>query len=188
MMGERGARFRRRRGARLAAWDPPLSSYYPFLVITNIAYYPTLSIFLGVVMASSRLSVSLHPERAALLRSFAAAQGVSVSRVLDELLASIEPSLTRTLALFQAASSAPESVRRQLADSVASVERSLLAADSLSSAQIDAITTIFNGSAIDPSNPRIVTRGSHDTGTNENNGLRNASNYRSYRKSRVKNV
>ena len=139
-------------------------------------------------MASSRITVSLHPERLSLLRAFAAAQGVSVSRVLDELLESIEPSLTRALALVQAASSAPESVRLQLASSMASVENALVASSNLSLSHVDALSSLFDAARSIESNPRIVTRGSHPTGTNQIKDLSGADNSRSYRRRKVKHV
>lgn len=139
-------------------------------------------------MASSRITISLHPERLSLLRAFAAAQGVSVSRVLDELLESIEPSLTRALALVQAASSAPDSVRQQLASSMASIESALVASSNLSLSHVEALSSLFEAARSIETGPRIVTRGSHATGTNQINGLASAGNSRSYRRRKVKHV
>ncbi len=139
-------------------------------------------------MTVSRLTVSLPPERAALIRAFAKAQGVPVSQVFNEIVESIEPSLTRVLALLQAAESASQDVRSNLASAVHSVELSIINAAAVADSSVDFLLRHFEEHAGNATGPRIVTRGSHSPDVNDFNKLQKATNSTAKRRKGHKNA
>lgn len=109
-----------------------------------------------------RVAVTLDPYTHAVIDRLATLQGRTRGSVISDLLDSVTPALTRTVALLEAAAAAPDEVKRGLRGVVESVHDELLAASGVSSEQMDLLIT---GSALRGANPHVVTRGSGFTDT-----------------------
>jgi len=111
-----------------------------------------------------RVAVTLDPYTHAVIDRLATLQGRTRGSVISDLLDSVTPALTRTVALLEAAAAAPDEVKRGLRGVVESVHDELLAASGVASEQMDLLVT---GGAAGRGNPHVVTRGS---GTGESGG------------------
>lgn len=108
-----------------------------------------------------RVQVTLEPETHAVIERFAALQGRTRGSVIAELLDSIAPSITRTVALLEAAVAAPESIKDGLRAVVEGAQEDLADAAGDASKQLDMLMrSLGSDGAPDEGNPHVVTRGS----------------------------
>lgn len=111
--------------------------------------------------AKPRVQVTLEPETHAVIERLARLQGRTRGSIIAELLDSIAPTLTRTVALLEAAMEAPNDVKRGLRAVVEGVHDELVQVSGEASAQLDMLLDRFNDPGVEViANPRLVTRGS----------------------------
>lgn len=108
-----------------------------------------------------RVQVTLEPETHAVIERLAQLQGRTRGAIIAELLDSIAPTLTRTVALLEAAMAAPDDIKRGLRAVVEGVHQDLVEVSGDASAQLDMLLDRLSdpGSA-DGADPHVVTRGS----------------------------
>lgn len=108
-----------------------------------------------------RVQVTLEPETHAVIDRFASLQNRSRGAVIAELLDSIAPSLTRTVALLEAAMAAPESIKDGLRGVVEGIQDELVNVSGDASKQLDILLDQIDKRAAEAdANPHVVTRGS----------------------------
>ena len=108
-----------------------------------------------------RVQVTLEPETHAVIARFAQLQGRTRGSVIAELLDSVAPSLTRTVALLEAAFEAPESVKKGLRGVIEDLQGELVSASGDAAKQLDFVLSQMEQDAQNSaSNPHVVTRGS----------------------------
>lgn len=108
-----------------------------------------------------RVQVTLEPETHAVIDRFASLQNRSRGSVIAELLDSIAPSLTRTVALLEAAIAAPESIKDGLRGVVEGLQGELVNVSGDASKQLDILLDQIDKCAADSeASPHVVTRGS----------------------------
>lgn len=108
-----------------------------------------------------RVQVTLQPQTHAVIERLAKLQGRTRGSVIAELLDSIAPTLTRTVALLEAAMEAPNDVKRGLRSVVEGVHAELVQVSGDASAQLDMLLDRFSEKGDSgEANPRLVTRGS----------------------------
>lgn len=111
-----------------------------------------------------RVQVTLEPETHAVIERFASLQGRTRGSVIAELLDSIAPAITRTVALLEAAAAAPDSIKDGLRAVVEGAQSDLSDAAGDASKQLDILMQQLNSEGTpEQANPHVVTRGS---GTN----------------------
>lgn len=91
-----------------------------------------------------RITVSLNQNTYDVISSLAALQGTSKAYVVGDIIESISGALGRTVALLEAAASAPLEVKQGLADSIESIHGDLVAACGDSTARLE---DVFDGFA-----------------------------------------
>jgi hypothetical protein len=107
--------------------------------------------------AKPRIAVTLEQSTFEVIARMAALQGVSRGSVVADLLDSVAPVLTRTVALLEAAAAAPKQVRdglREVAEA-AHDEFTVIAGDATK--QLDMLLDAVAQAGVDP---HVVTRGS----------------------------
>lgn len=107
-----------------------------------------------------RVNVTLEPQTHAVIERLAHLQGRTRGAVIADLLDSIAPVMGRTVALLEAASSAPQQVRDGLRSVVEGVHDDLLAQAGVNSSQMDMLLQELSGGSSEGVNPHVVTRGS----------------------------
>lgn len=108
-----------------------------------------------------RVQVTLEPETHAVIDRLATLQGRTRGSVIAEFLDSIAPSLTRTVALIEAAMEAPNDVKRGLRAMVEGVHQELVDVSGDASAQLDMLLDQLSNQGSDSgADPHVVTRGS----------------------------
>lgn len=105
-----------------------------------------------------RVQVTLEPATHDVIDRFAELQGRSRGSLIAELLDSVAPALTRTVALLEAAQDAPQEVRDGLVKVFEGVEKQMSSARGLSEEQLDILDSALGRSK--GANPHVVTRGS----------------------------
>ena len=105
-----------------------------------------------------RVQVTLEPETHAVISRLASLQGRTRGSVIAEMLDSIAPALTRTVALLEAAAEAPNDVKRGFRAAVESAHQELVALSGDSSRQLDVFLDQLGSG--EEANPHVVTRGS----------------------------
>jgi len=112
--------------------------------------------------AKPRVQVTLEPETHAVIERLAALQGRTRGSVIAELLDSIAPPLTRTIALLEAAAEAPNDVKRGFRAAVEASHQELVALTGDASKQLDAFLDLLGseGAPEHGVDPHVVTRGS----------------------------
>lgn len=122
----------------------------------------------------ARFTISLNPHMYATLKRLSELGGQPLSTIVSEILESVHEPFMRTVALMEAAASAPREVKDGLRQTVENVERELYGTIGYSTAQIDWLTEQFGkkgggekagacAAASPPPaspNPHVVTRGS----------------------------
>jgi len=109
-----------------------------------------------------RVQVTLEPQTHAVIERLAALQGRTRGSVIAELLDSIAPPLTRTIALLEAAAEAPNDVKRGFRAAVEASHQELVNLTGDASKQLDAFLDLL-GSEVTTEvgvDPHVVTRGS----------------------------
>lgn len=104
-----------------------------------------------------RVTITMEPFTHEAISRLASLQGRTRGAVIAELLDSIAPSLTRTVALLEAAMEAPEQIKAGLRGVVESLQDELSSVAGDASAQLD---MLMDRVGEDAPNPRLVTRGS----------------------------
>ena len=104
-----------------------------------------------------RVQVTLEPGTHAVIERLAQLQGRTRGAVIADLLDSVAPSLTRTIALLEAAAEAPNDVKRGFRAAVESAHQELVALSGDASRQLDAFLDSLGDEGADP---HVVTRGS----------------------------
>lgn len=108
-----------------------------------------------------RVQVTLEPETHAVVERLAQLQGRTRGAIIAELLDSIAPTLTRTVALLEAAMEAPNDVKRGLRAMVEGVHQELVEVAGDASAQLDMLMDqLSSGGVAVGVDPHVVTRGS----------------------------
>lgn len=108
-----------------------------------------------------RVQVTLEPETHAVIERLAVLQGRTRGAVIADFLDSIVPTLTRTVALIEAAAEAPNTVKQGLREMVEGVHRDLVGAAGDASSQLDMLLDRIETERLpDGVNPHVVTRGS----------------------------
>lgn len=108
-----------------------------------------------------RVQVTLEPQTHAVIERLALLQGRTRGSVIAEFLDSIAPSLTRTVALIEAAMEAPNDVKRGLRAMVEGVHQELVDVSGDASAQLDMLLgQLADTQESEGVNPHVVTRGS----------------------------
>ena len=108
-----------------------------------------------------RVQVTLESETHAVIERLATLQGRTRGSIIAELLDSIAPTLTRTVALLEAAMEAPNDVKRGLRAMVEGVHQELVEVSGDATAQLDMLMDQLSGDGSPGgANPRLVTRGS----------------------------
>lgn len=108
-----------------------------------------------------RIAVTLNQATFDVIVRMALLQGVSRGAVVADLLESIAPVLTRTVALLEAAALAPKQVRDGLLEVVESAHDELVGIAGDATSQLDGILVGFSDLGVDLGvDPHIVTRGS----------------------------
>lgn len=105
-----------------------------------------------------RVQVTLEPETHAVIERLAELQGRTRGAVIADLLESVSPSLTRTVALLEAAAEAPEQVKKGLRKAVEAAHHDIAELAGDASRQLDVFFDSLGASA--GVNPHVVTRGS----------------------------
>lgn len=108
-----------------------------------------------------RVQVTMDQETHAVIERLAHLQGRTRGAIIAELLDSIAPTLTRTVALLEAAAEAPQQVKDGLRSVVDGVHQELVEVSGDASAQLDMLIDRL-GSEVPQgdANPHVVTRGS----------------------------
>lgn len=106
-----------------------------------------------------RVAVTLEPHTHEVIERLASLQGRSRGAVISELIDSVAPALARTVALLEAAASAPKQVQDGLRSVVEGLHSDLLETAGDSIKQLDWLLGDFQRSAQE-ANPHVVTRGS----------------------------
>ncbi len=115
-----------------------------------------------------RVQITLEPSTHAVIERFARLQGRTRGAVIADMLDSVAPSLTRTIALIEAAQEAPEQVKAGMRRAVEHAHGELLELAGDASKQLDVfLDQLSDGNADDEANPRLVTRGSGITDTTQ---------------------
>lgn len=104
-----------------------------------------------------RVQVTLEPATHAVIERLAQLQSRTRGAVIADLLDSVAPSLTRTIALLEAAAEAPNDVKRGFRAAVESAHQELVALSGDASRQLDAFLDSLGDEVADP---HVVTRGS----------------------------
>jgi hypothetical protein len=104
-----------------------------------------------------RVQVTLEPATHAVIERLAQLQSRTRGAVIADLLDSVAPSLTRTIALLEAAAEAPNDVKRGFRAAVESAHQELVALSGDASRQLDAFLDSLGDEG---ANPHVVTRGS----------------------------
>jgi hypothetical protein len=112
--------------------------------------------------AKPRIAVTLNQHTFDVIARMAELQGCSRGSVIAELLDSVAPALTRTVALLEAAADAPQQVRDGLRSVVESTHNDLLDVSGDALRQLDFLLGAFSQDEV---NPHVVTRGSGLTDT-----------------------
>lgn len=108
-----------------------------------------------------RVNVTLEPSTHEVIERLAMLQGRTRGAVIADLLDSVAPALSRTVALLEAAANAPRQVKEGLKAVIDSAHDELVAASGEGTKQLDFILDqLTNGGAADGVNPHVVTRGS----------------------------
>lgn len=108
-----------------------------------------------------RVQVTLEPQTHAVIERLAQLQGRTRGAIIAELLDSIAPTLTRTVALLEAAMEAPNDVKRGLRAMVEGVHQELVEVSGDASAQLDMLLDrLSEEGPEDEADPHVVTRGS----------------------------
>lgn len=108
-----------------------------------------------------RVQVTLEPETHAVIERFAQLQGRTRGSVIAELLDSVAPSLTRTVALLEAAFEAPESIKSGLRGVIEGLQGDLVNASGDTAKQLDFVLNQMEQDAQkSAADPHVVTRGS----------------------------
>ena len=112
--------------------------------------------------AKPRIAVTLNQHTFDVIARMAQLQGCSRGSVVAELLDSVAPALTRTVALLEAAADAPKQVRDGLRAVVEGTHNDLVEVSGDMLNQLDFLLGAFTE---DETNPHVVTRGSGLTDT-----------------------
>lgn len=109
-----------------------------------------------------RVQVTLEPSTHEVIERLAELQGRTRGSVIAELLDAVAPSLSRTVALIEAAKEAPESVRKGLIQVVQGAHDDLLEVVGDAHKQVDLLGEEMGklGAPVREANPHVVTRGS----------------------------
>lgn len=107
--------------------------------------------------AKPRIAVTLEQHTFDVIARMADLQGCSRGSVVAELLESVAPALTRTVALLEAAADAPKQVREGLRSVVEGAHNDLVEVSGDALRQLDFLLGAFPQAE---ANPRLVTRGS----------------------------
>lgn len=121
-----------------------------------------------------RIAIYLKPHVYETIKRFSELNGQPMSRIVSDLVEAVAEPLMRTVALLEAAASAPKEIKEGLKNSVESIERELYGAVGYTNSQVDWLTEAFgkkgggekaSGRAAAspppaPSNPHYVIRGS----------------------------
>lgn len=108
-----------------------------------------------------RVQVTLEPYTHDVIKRLADLQGRTRGSVISELLDSVAPSLTKTVALLEAAFAAPESIKQGMRSVVEGVHQELTEVAGDATKQLDfLLDRISDGNAETGANPHVVTRGS----------------------------
>lgn len=112
--------------------------------------------------AKPRIAVTLDQSTFEVIARMAALQGVSRGSIVADLLDSVAPVLTRTVALLEAAAIAPKQVQDGLREVAQSAHDDLLVIAGDASKQFD---MLFDSLSQAWADPHVVTRGSGITDT-----------------------
>lgn len=104
-----------------------------------------------------RVQVTLEPQTHEVFARLAQLQGRTRGSIIAELLDAIAPTMAQTVAILEAAESAPQQVKDGLRAVVESAHDDLLEAAGDGIKQMDFLLTALSGSGADP---HVVTRGS----------------------------
>lgn len=108
-----------------------------------------------------RTTITLEPQTHEVIDRFATLQGRTRGSVIAEFLDSVVPALRRTVALLDAASSAPEQIKSGLRDVIETAHNDLSAASGAASRQLQNmlvdLESLESKTGVDP---HVVTRGS----------------------------
>lgn len=104
-----------------------------------------------------RVAVTLEPQTHEVIERLAVLQGRTRGSVIADLLDSVAPALTRTVALLEAAASAPDEVKRGLRGVVEGLHGQLVDASGGATGQLDMLLGEVAAQGVDP---HVVTRGS----------------------------
>jgi len=104
--------------------------------------------------------VTLEPHVHEVIERLAIAQGRSRGAVISDLLDSVAPALTRTVALLEAAAAAPQQVKDGLRSVVEGVHADMVATQGDILQQVDWLMGEFQGGSANQVDPHVVTRGS----------------------------
>ena len=107
--------------------------------------------------AKPRIAVTLNEQTFQVIARMAELQGCSRGSVVADLLESVAPALTRTVALLEAAAAAPKQVRDGLRGVVEDTYHQLVGVAGDSITQMDWLISELSGAE---ANPHVVTRGS----------------------------
>jgi hypothetical protein len=107
--------------------------------------------------AKPRVQVTLEPETHAVIERFASLQGRTRGAIIADLLDSITPAITRTVALLEAAAAAPDSIKDGLRAVVEGAQADLADASGDAAKQLDLLMQQLGAGE---GNPHVVTRGS----------------------------
>nr|AAX51983.1 hypothetical protein [Pseudomonas sp. S-47] len=104
-----------------------------------------------------RVAVTLEPQTHAVIERLAVLQGRTRGAVIADLLDSVAPSLTRTVALLEAAAAAPDQVKQGLRKVVEDVHDELAQVAGDTTRQLDFLLGELGGGQ--EADPHVVTRG-----------------------------
>ena len=108
-----------------------------------------------------RVQVTLEPSTHEVIERLAKLQGRTRGAIIADLLNSVAPSLTRTVALLEAAMEAPNEVKRGLRSVVEGLHNELVSVAGDASSQLDMLMGKLSEDAhADAADPHVVTRGS----------------------------
>lgn len=107
-----------------------------------------------------RTTVTLDPSTHHVIDRLAVLQGRSRGAVISDLLDSVAPAMTRTVALLEAAAAAPQQVKDGLRSVVEGIHSDLVSAAGGATAQMDDLFEALSDRQHEGSTPVPVTRGS----------------------------
>lgn len=108
-----------------------------------------------------RVQVTLEPQTHAVIERMALLQGRTRGSIIAEMLDSIAPALTRTVALLEAAADAPRDVKRGLRQAVEQAHSEIVALSGDASRQLDVfLDQVEKMDGGEGAHPHVVTRGS----------------------------